>query len=157
MLMKYEDKIKLYSSYFDADEKLTPKSILGIFQDVAASHAETIGVGYETMLNKNLYWVLSRVKFDIIEMPKPNQIVNVVTWPHEKGRIDFDRDIRFGGGTFDFSNSFRKKLLEDLGGAFVVVSFANESGQGTFVSGFALECVTGAGTFTINFLADHFG
>lgn len=93
MIMKYEDRIKLYSSYFDANDKLTPKAILEIFQDIAASHAEQIGVGFQLMLNKNLYWVLSRVKFDILKNPKPNQTIKAITWPHEKGRIDFDRDM----------------------------------------------------------------
>ena len=27
-------------------------------------------------------------------MPQPNQKVIVETWPHEKGRIDFDRDLK---------------------------------------------------------------
>ncbi len=94
MIMKYETKLTLFSSYFDANDNLSIKSILSIFQDVAANHAEDIGVGYLTMLNKNLYWVLSRVKFDIIKMPEPNQTVIVETWPHKKGRIDFDRDMK---------------------------------------------------------------
>jgi len=92
--MKYATKITLYNSYFDINDRLTPKSILNIFQDVASIHAEEIGVGYRAMIEKNLYWVLSRIKFDIIQMPKINQIVIVETWPHVKGRIDFDRDIR---------------------------------------------------------------
>ena len=92
-IMKYETKLTLYSSYFDLNERLTPKSILGIFQDIAARQAEDIGVGFQTMLNKNLYWVLSRVKYDIIKMPYPDQVVTATTWPHEKGRIDFDRDM----------------------------------------------------------------
>ena len=92
--MRYSTKITLYNSYFDINERLTAKSILSIFQDVASIHAEEIGVGYEAMVKNNLYWVLSRVKFDIIKMPFINQTVIVETWPHVKGRIDFDRDIR---------------------------------------------------------------
>ena len=92
--MKYETKILLYDSYFDVNKRLTPKSILNIFQDVASIHAEEIGVGYNTMLDKNLYWILSRIKFDILKMPQINQTVIVETWPHVKGRIDFDRDIK---------------------------------------------------------------
>lgn len=91
--LKYTTEITLYNSYFDKNNNLTPKSILSIFQDVASIHAEEIGVGYEAMLNKNIYWVLSRIKFDIISMPSLNQKVVVETWPHEKGRIDFDRDM----------------------------------------------------------------
>lgn len=93
-LMKYTTQITLYNSYFDMNDRLTAKSILNIFQDVAALHAEHIGVGFETMLKQNLYWVLSRIKFDILKMPKPDQTVIVETWPHEKGRIDFDRDMK---------------------------------------------------------------
>ena len=93
-LMKYKTKITLYNSYFDINDRLTYKSILNIFQDVASIHAEEIGVGYMEMLNKNLYWVLSRIKIDVLKMPKINQIVIVETWPHEKGKIDFDRDLK---------------------------------------------------------------
>lgn len=93
-LLKYSTTITLYSSYFDSNDRLTAKSILSIFQDVASIHAEEIGVGFNEMFNKNLYWVLSRIKFDIIKMPEINQKVIVETWPHIKGRIDFDRDMK---------------------------------------------------------------
>ena len=66
--MIYETKMILYNSYFDVNDKISPKSILNIFQDVASYHAGEIGVGYEDMLAKNLYWVLSRIKYDIINM-----------------------------------------------------------------------------------------
>lgn len=92
-VLKYETKIRLYNSYFDANDHLSLKAILNIFQDVAAYHAEKINVGYEELLKLNLYWVLSRIKFDIIKMPKIDEEVIVTTWPHEKGKVDFDRDI----------------------------------------------------------------
>jgi len=92
--MKHTAKITLYNSNFDLNDRLSLKSILNIFQDVASIHAEEIGVGYEKMLKQNLYWVLIRIKIDIVEMPKPNQVVIVETWPHQKGRIDFDRDLK---------------------------------------------------------------
>ena len=94
MIMKHSAKIVLYSSYFDMNDRLSPKSFLNLFQDVAGVNAVEIGVGYEDMLKKKLYWILSRVKFDVLKMPVPNQTVIVQTWPHEKGRIDFDRDFK---------------------------------------------------------------
>ena len=94
MIMKHSAKIVLYSSYFDMNDRLSAKSFLNLFQDVAGVNAVEIGVGYEDMLKKNLYWILSRVKFDVFKMPVPNQTVIVETWPHEKGRIDFDRDFK---------------------------------------------------------------
>lgn len=92
--LNYKTKITLFNSYFDYNDNLSYKSILNIFQDVASIHAEEIGVGYEAMLNRNLYWVLSRIKIDILKMPKPNETVIVETWPQVKGRIDFDRDLK---------------------------------------------------------------
>ena len=41
-IMKFETKITLYNSYFDFNDRLTTKSILNIFQDVASMHAETL-------------------------------------------------------------------------------------------------------------------
>ena len=92
--MKYTTKITLFNSYFDMNDNLSAKSILNIFQDVASIHAEEIGVGFNAMLKKDLYWVLSRIKFDILKMPQINETVVVETWPHEKGKIDFDRDFK---------------------------------------------------------------
>ncbi len=93
-IMKHITKMTLYNSYFDINNNINTKAILNIFQDVASIHGEEIGVGYLEMLNKNLYWVLSRIKFDILKMPEINQTVIVETWPHKKGRIDFDRDMK---------------------------------------------------------------
>lgn len=90
---KYITKVKLFNSYFDCNDKLKPTSIFNLFQDVACVNGEQLGVGFTEMLNKNLYWVLSRVKYDIIIAPKVDEEVFVETWPCEKGRIDFDRDF----------------------------------------------------------------
>lgn len=88
----YCETIKLYPSQFDLNDNLLPSAIFQIFQDIASIHGEMIGVGFETMLKKGLYWVTVRTKYDVIMQPKPYQQVVVKTWPHEKGRVDFDRD-----------------------------------------------------------------
>lgn len=93
-IMKFSAKIRLYNSYFDSKDRITAKGILSIFQDVASCHAEEIGVGFNKMYQKKLFWVLSRVKFDVLKMPAIDQVVIVETWPHEKGRADFDRDMK---------------------------------------------------------------
>ncbi len=91
-LMKYEVKMKLFPSYFDLNDNLKPTSIMCMFQDVASQHGENIGVGFEAMLKKHLFWIITRVKYDVLKSPKLYDEVIVETWPHEKGRVDFDRD-----------------------------------------------------------------
>lgn len=88
----YSEQVKLVASQFDLNDNITPTAILSLFQDIACVHGEMIGVGYENMLQKGLYWVLIRTKYDVLCSPKPYQQVIVETWPHVKGRVDFDRD-----------------------------------------------------------------
>ena len=89
----YTTKIQLFTSYFDCNHNIKPTAIFNIFQDLACVHGELIGVGFKEMLQKNLYWVLTRVKYDILTNPNVDQVVVLETWPCEKGRVDFDRDF----------------------------------------------------------------
>ena len=61
----YSEKIKLSPSQFDLNDNLLPSAIFQIFQDVASVHGEMIGGGFEAMLNKGLYWVTVRTKYDV--------------------------------------------------------------------------------------------
>ena len=90
--MKYELKTVFDENFFK-NKNLVIEKIMRLFQEVASHHANELGLGFDNMIKKNLYWVLLRVKFDIELLPKRNQIILVETWPHEKGRIDFDRDF----------------------------------------------------------------
>lgn len=90
--LKHTEKIKLLNSNFDLNDRLKPTSIFELFQDVACVHGEQMGVGFEEMLEKKLFWVVSRVKYDVLIDPKVYQDVIIETWYHKKGRIDFDRD-----------------------------------------------------------------
>lgn len=91
-ILKYSETVKLLPSQFDLNDNLLPSAILGLFQDVASIHGELIGVGFETMFKKGMYWVTIRTKYDVISQPKSYQQVIVETWPHIKGKVDFDRD-----------------------------------------------------------------
>ncbi len=90
--LKYTLKMTLLPSHFDMNDKIKAESIFSIFQDVASFHGELMGIGFLPMLEKHLYWIVSRVKFDILIDPQAYQEVVVETWPHQKGKVDFDRD-----------------------------------------------------------------
>ena len=64
--LKHTEKIKLLNSNFDLNDRLKPTSIFELFQDVACVHGEEMGVGFEEMLEKKLFWVVSRVKYDVL-------------------------------------------------------------------------------------------
>lgn len=64
-------------------------------QDIASSHAYNLGVGYEKLLEKNLYWVLSKLRIDVLKNPKVNDKLTLITWPHDGARVDCHREFAF--------------------------------------------------------------
>ncbi len=82
----------LRTSDFDMKSRIHPAAVLDLFQDVAGYHAIRLGCGFDDMIKKNLLWMVTRVRFSLIKMPKKNSYVKVSTWPLEPNRVLFQRD-----------------------------------------------------------------
>lgn len=91
-MLEFKKNYVLRVSDFDCYDRLRPSAVLDLFQDVAGQHADEIGVGYNDLIKKDIIWVLLRNKFDVVKNPELYSEVTAVTWPHERGRGDFDRD-----------------------------------------------------------------
>ena len=90
--IKYEMNINFRTNDFDADDYITPTAILSLFQDIAGLHANHLNLGFKDCYNMGYYWVLVRNKFEIFKNPTPLTKGRLETWPHEKGRVDFNRE-----------------------------------------------------------------
>lgn len=88
----YEQTVNLRTNDFDTYDQIKTSALLELFQDIAGLHAEQIGIGYEASLKSNHIWVLVRNKLEIFENPEPLTYATLKTWPHEKGRADFNRE-----------------------------------------------------------------
>ena len=88
----FEKEFELRISDFDCFDKIKPSVILDFFQDVAGEHADILSVGFNDLIKKDLIWVLVRTKYEVIKEPNLYSKIKIKTWPHPKGRIDFDRD-----------------------------------------------------------------
>lgn len=88
----FEIKSKLRASDFDKYGKILPSAILDLFQTVAGQHASEMGIGFSDMFKRGYFWVLVRVKFQILKMPRMYEDVSVKTWPLAPGRVSFERD-----------------------------------------------------------------
>ena len=89
-IMVFSRDISPLAGSFDVNDRLRPASVLDIFQDAAARHAELLGCGYLEMLKKNRLWVLLRNHYSVEKYPYYTQELKVSTWP-KQGRLDFDR------------------------------------------------------------------
>ena len=78
---------------FDQYGRMQPAAILDIFQDMATLHAEKLGIGRATMIEQGVFWVVIRMKMEIVREPRHFQVVSVRTWPHSLSRFSFLRDF----------------------------------------------------------------
>ena len=79
-------------SDFDRHQRVLPSSVLDLFQEIAGVHADMLGISGPQLLEKNLCWMVTRSRFEILKQPALYKSVIVKTWPIESHRIELDRD-----------------------------------------------------------------
>ena len=93
-MLLYEKNYQLRVSDFDHSDNLRPSAVLDMFQSVASEHATKLSVGYNELLQNDCVWVLLRMRYDVVKnVCFGVENVVVKTWPHEAGRVDYDRDF----------------------------------------------------------------
>ena len=84
-------------SYSEVDSfyKLRLDYIFSHFQNIADLHSKEMGTDGETLLQKsNVFWVLTKIKLKILELPKSGDDLIVETWPLKAKGVRFDRDFK---------------------------------------------------------------
>lgn len=99
MNVSLEKDYYLRISDFDRYGRLKASSVLDIFQDIAASHANELGIGFDAMIANETVWVLTKVKFEVFGQPSMYQTVHVKTWPLEPEKIIFRREYHITNDT----------------------------------------------------------
>lgn len=99
---------KLYEIQFhevDCLNRLKETVLLNFLQDIAAVDAETIGVGYSKIRDKNIGWFLTKYDIKIFEPITDCKKIKIKSWSEGAIRINCFRD-------FDIYNSENKKIGE---------------------------------------------
>ncbi len=94
MKLIYETHYRMRTNDFTCYDTLSPTSILDSFQDIAGIHAHQLNMGFDEMLKRGYYWVVSREKVSILGPVKPNEVVKVITWPECKKGVSFIRNYK---------------------------------------------------------------
>ncbi|MDR3572459.1 MAG: thioesterase [Anaerolineaceae bacterium] len=90
-----ETRVKTFETDFQGNWK--PACLIQNMIEAASEHASLMGFDYESLLERDLVWVLSRLKIRFIELPTLKQAVTIKTWPkgvHQKLFFMRDFDIR---------------------------------------------------------------
>ena len=97
-------------SYSEVDSfyKLRLDYILLLFQNIADLHSKEMGIDGETLLQKSdVFWVLTKVKLKITELPRFSDDLTIETWPLKAKGVRYDRDFKLSeeGKTFVMGSS----------------------------------------------------
>ncbi len=91
-MIYFSEKFMLRQSDFDCNDNMKASSYLDLFQTVASEHATREGLGFEEMKRKNLAWVITKMRFEVLLPLVAGEIVSVETAPQPKGSVDYTRD-----------------------------------------------------------------
>jgi acyl-ACP thioesterase len=94
-ILTIETRVKTFETDFQGSWK--PACLVQNMIEAASEHASQLGFDYTSMLERDLVWVLARMKIRFIQMPTLQQAVTIKTWPkgvHQKLFFMRDFDIR---------------------------------------------------------------
>ena len=109
----WEEQFKIKSYETDPIGNLRICYLFNYFQEAAGNHAAQLNVGFDEMDKKGFYWVLSRIKIIINEMPHWGDEIKLTTWPKGIDKLFALRDFRI-------TNNSGKELITGTSAWLVV-------------------------------------
>lgn len=82
-------------SSFDvgASGHLEPWALMRHFQEAAARHATSLGVGFKQLIQYNIYWVLTHLQIETDRWPDMDETITIETWPRGINKLYTTRDF----------------------------------------------------------------
>ena len=93
-----EQTLDVAPSIADAEGLLSYPGAFHVFQDLAGTHAERLGVGLGAMAEKSLFWLTVRTKIVFLSRPALGQTVTLRTWPEKPGALRCNRSYEIARG-----------------------------------------------------------
>lgn len=90
----YETQHYIVPSLSDDSGLLGFQKCFGLFMDVAAVHAEHLGVGLDVMLGRGQFWITTKTMIRFIERPRMMERVTLRTWPELPSKIRGSRSYQ---------------------------------------------------------------
>lgn len=80
----YTKNFKVWSSYCDSINRLSPFMMQTLFEELADANAMRLGIDQPTLRQRdNAFWVVRRIKFEFKSVVKDHDDVILKTWPSE--------------------------------------------------------------------------
>ncbi len=95
----YAKTVTILPSQVDAWGRLSLDRTFDLFMDTATEAAGALGVGWDFLMQRGLFWITVKARVRFIDPPRLLDTVEVVTWPEAPGEMRCNRyyEIRRGG------------------------------------------------------------
>ena len=87
----YRQEYALHDIYLDCFGRLKPSALLYFVQETAGRHCELLGLDWNTLARKELFWAVTRHMVQITRLPESGETITVETWPMPTTRVAFPR------------------------------------------------------------------
>ena len=95
MIPIWKENYKITSYQVDFREKIKPTNLMQLFQEAAGNHAHHLGAGYEALVEAKMFWALSRIRVEVLQLPLWGDEIHIETWPCSLVGPFFRRDFVF--------------------------------------------------------------
>ena len=90
----FEQTVTLQKSDTDEYGKMKLSALLRYAQEAAGGHCDRLGLDWDTMAGKGLFWAVLRHRAEIRRMPAEGERITVQTWPMPATRTAYPRMVR---------------------------------------------------------------
>jgi acyl-ACP thioesterase len=91
---RYRDSFRIRAAETDLFGRLQARTLCLLLQEVATAHAAALGVAVETLLERDVAWVLAELRVAMTAWPEAGDTVTVETWPSAASRTLTERRFR---------------------------------------------------------------
>jgi medium-chain acyl-[acyl-carrier-protein] hydrolase len=88
-----EEKFRVRTYECGVDSRIKIFSLMQYLQEIAALHAEELGLGFERLSEMSGYWVLSNIRIEISRLPGRDDEIMLRTWPSGYSRTIATREF----------------------------------------------------------------
>ncbi len=87
----YRKEFTVTPAQADCFGRLKPSGVLYFAQEAAGGHCKLLGVDWDTLMQRQLFWAVLRYRAEITRLPRVGEIITVETWPMPTTRTAFPR------------------------------------------------------------------
>ena len=89
----YSQEFHINDAASDRFGRLKPSMLLYYIQEVAGIHGSALGVSFEALAEKNLFWAILRTRVQITRLPRNGETIRLETWPMPTTRVAYPRSV----------------------------------------------------------------